>query len=296
MLRLRVSGSELNTVMKAVRPILEDGNHVLVFSASGVLMNGADSAEVIVVNADIKAWIEIKSDTGYNDRKITMRLDLNRMDAICGACAGCVICIEIDQEKKTISFKKDLDAPPFTLTYLELPDLMAPPPLLQVAEEDYHATVKLPSLLFTRIIGELCYTDERGNTALYVDARMGPISVPDPEASRLEDDEIVISVTDKGIKFSIRGYSVFLKRNSAMSFRFQHPVSLKFEAVLLELLIDASLWSESVTMWFYPDSPLRFQFNIVNGQRYSRSGTRDPQVKEHVICFDVEEIRDSGKC
>ncbi|CAH9131463.1 unnamed protein product [Cuscuta epithymum] len=281
--------------MKSVRPILEDGNHVLVFSASGVLLNGADSEEVIVVNADIKAWIEIKSDTGYNDGKITMRLDLNRMDAICLACAGCVICIEIDQEKKTISFKKDLDAPPFTLTYLELPDLKAPPPLLQLPEHS-HATVKLPSEMFTMIIGELCFTDERGNTARCVDDRMGPISVPDPEASRLADDEIVISVTNEGIKFSIRGYSVFLERDRAMSFKFQHPVSLKFEAGLLELLIDASLWSLSVTMRFYPDSPLRLQFNIANGQKYSGSGTRDSQVKKHVMCFDVAVIRDSGKC
>ncbi|CAH9131464.1 unnamed protein product [Cuscuta epithymum] len=150
--------------------------------------------------------------------------------------------------------------------------------------------------MFTMIIGELCFTDERGNTARCVDDRMGPISVPDPEASRLADDEIVISVTNEGIKFSIRGYSVFLERDRAMSFKFQHPVSLKFEAGLLELLIDASLWSLSVTMRFYPDSPLRLQFNIANGQKYSGSGTRDSQVKKHVMCFDVAVIRDSGKC
>ncbi|CAH9131465.1 unnamed protein product [Cuscuta epithymum] len=222
-----------------------------------------------------------------------MRLDLNRMDAICLALAGYVICIEIDPEKKTISFKKDLDARPFTLTYLDLKVL---PPLRQVAEVNYYATVKLPTGLFSRIIGELCYTDECGNTTRCVDDRMGPISVPDPESSRLEDDEIVISVTDDGIKFSIRGYSVFLERDRAMSFKFQHPVSLKFEADLLELLLYASLWSFSVTMRFYPDSPLRFQFNILNGQRYSGSGTRDQQVKKHVICFDVGVIRDSGKC
>ncbi|CAH9101224.1 unnamed protein product [Cuscuta europaea] len=193
-------------------------------------------------------------------------------------------------------------------------------------ELDYHATVKLPSTMFTRIIGEICCTGGCGKIARNVDPRLGEsgaLSVPDPEPSSLADDELMISVTNEGIKFSIRGYFVFVKRDEALSFKIKQPVSLTLEADLVERLIYASIQSESVTMRLYPEFPLRFQFRIDNGQMYIDSGNarivgtrectfghqkytvqaicddgpsiKNPEAKKDVVCFDVAVIPDSGK-
>ncbi|CAH9101232.1 unnamed protein product [Cuscuta europaea] len=194
-------------------------------------------------------------------------------------------------------------------------------------ELDYHATVKLPSTMFTRIIGEICCTGGCGKIARNVDPRLGEsgaLSVPDPEPSSLADDDFMISVTNEGIKFSIRGYFVFVKRDEALSFKIKQSVSLTLEADLVEMLIYASIQSVSATMRLYPEFPLRFEFRIDNGQiMYINTGNahivdtrectfghrkftvqaicydgpsiKNPEAKKDVMCFDVAVIPVSGK-
>ncbi|CAH9091122.1 unnamed protein product [Cuscuta epithymum] len=322
MLRLWFDGHVLRAVMNAVQPTLDGPNPVLTFSSSGFRLYGTDREKLTTVNAIINARKDIKSsdpDTGYNDREITMRLNMNRLAAICMANCCFLICIEVNQGENIISIKRDSDAPA-TLKYLEHPDSDICRP--QVQKLHYHATVKLPSSMFTRIIGEICCTYGHRKITRYVDPRLGALSVPDPEPSSLADDEFRISVTNEGIKFSIRGYFVFVRRDEALSFKIKQPVSLTLKADLVERLIYASIKSDSVTMRLYPDYPLRFRFRIDNAHLYIYTGKghivgtseftfghekmtieaicydgdriKNPEAEKDVVRFDVAVIPDSA--
>ncbi|CAH9148393.1 unnamed protein product [Cuscuta epithymum] len=323
MLRLWFDGYVLSDVMNALQPTLNGPNPVLIFSSSGFRLYGTDREKLTIVNAIINARKDIKSsdpDSGYNDREITMRLNMNRLAAICRANCGFLICIEVNQGENIISIKPHAGVPPATLKYLEHPDSDICRP--QVKKLHYHATVKLPSDMFTRIIGEICCTYGHRKITRFVDPRLGALSVPDPEPSSLADDEFRISVTNEGIKFSIQGYFVFVKRDEAVSFKIKQPVSLTLKADLVERLIYASIKSDSVTMRLYPEYPLRFRFRINNGQMYIYTGKghivgtreftlghqkmimqairydgdriKNPEAEKDVVRFDVAVIPDSA--
>ncbi|KAH0454217.1 hypothetical protein IEQ34_016141 [Dendrobium chrysotoxum] len=243
MLELRlVQGNLLKKVLEAMKDLVTDANFDC--SVTGFSLQAMDSSHVALVALLLRS-------EGFEhyrcDRNITMGMNLNNVSKLL-KCAGNddIITIKADDGGDTVTFMfenpKQDKISDFEMKLMDLDSEH-----LGIPDAEYHATVRMPSLEFSRICKDL--------------SSIG--------------DTVVISVTKEGIKFSTRGdignANIVCRQNTTVDkpeqatvIQMNEAVSLTFALRYLNSFTKATSLSETVTISLSSELPLVVEYKIAD--------------------------------
>jgi proliferating cell nuclear antigen len=235
-----IQGALFKKIIESIRELVKDAN--IDCSESGLSMQAMDSSHVALVA------LVLRSD-GFDhyrcDRALSLGLQLESLGKVL-RCAGSddILTIKAEDagEKLTLIFESESQD---RISDFELGLMDIDSEHLGIPEQEYTATVKMPSSEFQRIIRDL----------------------------QILGDTCTVSVTKEGVKFSTGGDigqgNVMLrptasaeKEDDEVTIQMEEPVELTFALRYLNLFTKATPLGGHMTLSMSPDVPVVVEYPI----------------------------------
>nr|WCZ58619.1 proliferating cell nuclear antigen [Andalucia godoyi] len=233
--------SLLRKILDAIKDLVQDANFDC--TSTGITLQAMDSSHVSLV------YLQLRND-GFEQFRADRTLSLGMNLASLGKILKCAsnddsVTISTEDDGDSVSFKfESEDKDRVSMFTLKLIDIDSEH--LGIPDQEYHATVKLPSSEFQRICRDL--------------STMG--------------DTLSIAVTKEGVKFEVQGDentggSIMVRQSAsvdkpdeAVSITLEHNVTLSFALRYLNSFAKATGLSPQVSLSLTKDVPLVVEYKI----------------------------------